>query len=267
MIAKQLHVKSRQKVNKKFCVRVLYCSRMDGGEGTDNGQGMGPILEGSQLAYIEHGCASIPQELGQWYGSKVTRLDLSFNCIRSLEGLDRFTLLEELVLDNNDIDDSIQFPQMPKLHTLQINKNKISNIDSFTDKLKANCPSLTYLSMLGNQACPNELLSLDKDEEDYQRYRYYVIFKLEKLRFLDSRPVKESERNEAKRVGSYMRVVKADETDMGVPNSSDTSAEKYNPLPEDTKDGGQHQGTFGRCRYVYYGRHSEGNRFIRNSDL
>jgi len=25
--------------------------------------------------------------------------------------------------------------------------------------------------------------------------------------------------------------------------------------------------TFGKCRYVYYGRHSEGNRFIRNNDL
>lgn len=26
-------------------------------------------------------------------------------------------------------------------------------------------------------------------------------------------------------------------------------------------------GTFGKSKYVYYGRHSEGNRFIRNSDL
>ena len=35
-------------------------------------------------------------------------------------------MLEELVLDNNEIDDSVEFPQMPKLHTLLINKNKIS---------------------------------------------------------------------------------------------------------------------------------------------
>ena len=47
----------------------------------------------------------------------------------------------------------------------------IKNVDSFTDKLKASIPSLTYLSMLGNQACPNELLASDKDEEDYQRFR------------------------------------------------------------------------------------------------
>lgn len=32
-------------------------------------------------------------------------------------------------------------------------------------------PSLEYLSLLGNEACPNQLVSLDKDEDDYQRYR------------------------------------------------------------------------------------------------
>lgn len=26
-------------------------------------------------------------------------------------------------------------------------------------------------------------------------------------------------------------------------------------------------GTFGKSKYIYYGRHSEGNRFIRNTDL
>lgn len=233
----------------------------------NTGDGIGPILEGGQLTYLEHGCKSIPYELGQEYGSKVTRLDLSFNYIRTVEALDKFTTLEELVLDNNDIDDTITFPPMPKLHTLLINKNKITNVDLFTDKLQTCFPSLTYLSMLGNQACPNELLATDKDEEDYQRYRYYVIFKLPRLRFLDSRPVSESERTEAKRVGALMRVVKADETDLGLAASTDSTTEKYNPLPTNTKDGGQHQGTFGRCRYVYYGRHSEGNRFIKNTDL
>lgn len=32
-------------------------------------------------------------------------------------------------------------------------------------------PSLEYLSLLGNEACPNQLVSPDKDEDDYQRYR------------------------------------------------------------------------------------------------
>lgn len=33
-------------------------------------------------------------------------------------------------------------------------------------------PSLEYLSLLGNEACPNQLVSPDKDEDDYQRYRF-----------------------------------------------------------------------------------------------
>ena len=33
-------------------------------------------------------------------------------------------------------------------------------------------PNLTYLSLLGNTACPNQLTSLENDDEDYQRYRF-----------------------------------------------------------------------------------------------
>ena len=45
---------------------------------------------------------------------------------RSLEGLDRFPYLEELVLDNNYIDDSVTLPYLDTLHTLSLNKNKVS---------------------------------------------------------------------------------------------------------------------------------------------
>lgn len=41
----------------------------------------------------------------------------------------------------------------------------------------------------------------------------------------------------------------------------------YGPLPNDTIPPGDHKGTFGRCRYIYFGKHSEGNRFIRNDEL
>lgn len=48
---------------------------------------------------------------------------------------------------------------------------------------------------------------------------------------------------------------------------SDSQEENYTPLPTEVAEGGGHRGTFGKCRYVYYGKHSEGNRFIVNSDL
>lgn len=38
--------------------------------------------------------------------------------------------------------------------------------------------------------------------------RYYVLFRLPQLTFLDSRPVTNNERIEAKRVGAFMQVVK-----------------------------------------------------------
>lgn len=36
------------------------------------------------------------------------------------------------------------------------------------------CPRLRYLSLLGNQACPHEILGGEHDDEDYQRYRLHL---------------------------------------------------------------------------------------------
>ena len=45
---------------------------------------------------------------------------------RDLIGIEAFPALEELVLDNNDLGDNFDFPLVPKLHTLTLNKNNIS---------------------------------------------------------------------------------------------------------------------------------------------
>ena len=37
--------------------------------------------------------------------------------------------------------------------------------------------------------------------------RYYVLYRLPKLTFLDSRPVKQDERDEAQRVGAHMKIM------------------------------------------------------------
>uniref|UniRef100_A0A8C6VK63 Secreted protein n=1 Tax=Naja naja TaxID=35670 RepID=A0A8C6VK63_NAJNA len=47
-----------------------------------------------------------------------------------------------------------------------------------------------------------------------------------------------------------------------------TSAQtSYTPLPSGTRNLTHHRGVLGKCRYVYYGKHSEGNRFIRDDQL
>ncbi|XP_013931969.1 PREDICTED: leucine-rich repeat-containing protein C10orf11 homolog [Thamnophis sirtalis] len=90
---------------------------------------------------------------------------------KSLEGLQAFSSLEELILDNNLLQSDLHLPSLPHLHTLMLNKNQITELEGLLDHLAEVAPSLEFLSLLGNSACPNELVCKDKDEGDYQRYR------------------------------------------------------------------------------------------------
>ncbi|XP_069096897.1 leucine-rich melanocyte differentiation-associated protein isoform X1 [Pleurodeles waltl] len=191
----------------------------------------GAVRNGSQVSYISQDSSVIPEFLGQKYGNCAKRLDLSFNqlryvlfssisycltitvvgcdaCERSLHGLEKFEILEELILDNNLLSNELRLPSLPHLHTLTLNKNQISDLEDLLQHLTEVTPNLQYLSLLGNQACPNELVSLDKDEDDYQRYRYFVLHKLTCLKFLDTRQVTKRELEEAVARGTFMKVMK-----------------------------------------------------------
>nr|XP_006134351.1 leucine-rich melanocyte differentiation-associated protein [Pelodiscus sinensis] len=168
----------------------------------------GVVGSGAQVSYISQDCKEIPEFLGRKYGSVAKRLDLSFNLLRSLEGLKTFSCLEELILDNNLLGNDLRLPRLPHLHTLTLNKNQITDLEHLLDHLVDVVPSLEYLSLLGNMACPNELVSEEKDEDDYQRYRYFVLHKLINLKFLDTRKVTKWEREEALLRGAFMKVVK-----------------------------------------------------------
>ncbi|XP_053244116.1 leucine-rich melanocyte differentiation-associated protein isoform X4 [Podarcis raffonei] len=185
----------------------------------------------------------------------------------SLEGLETFSGLEELILDNNLLRNDLRLPRLPHLHTLMLNKNQISELESLLDHLVEVVPSLEYLSLLGNTACPNELVCKDKDEGDYQRYRYFVLHKLTNLKFLDSRKVGRSEREEAILRGAFMKVVKPVDTKATTDAASISPQMSYTPLPTGSRDLTNHRGVLGKCRYVYYGKQSEGNRFIRDDQL
>jgi len=227
-----------------------------------------PVLNNGELSFAYRDIESIPEEYATRYGSMTRRLDLSNNCLKSLASLAKFTALKELILDSNDLgEDGLTFPEkLPDLETLSINKNQIAEVEPLLLQLKKVTPSLRFLSLLGNAACPNELMR--KEEEDYQRYRYLVLFHLPNLKFLDSRPVTPAEVKEAARVGEYMRVVRykpEDEDESAVEEARQETG--FNPLPQEERPADGHKGTLSTCKYVYYGRHSEGNRFIRNNDL
>lgn len=65
--------------------------------------------------------------------------------------------------------------------------------------------------MLRNPCTPNLYFS-DGEAEAYQRYRYYVIYRMKSIQFLDSTPVDDAERKEALRVGHLMAPAKPTES-------------------------------------------------------
>lgn len=78
-----------------------------------------------QLCYVGQEVTCIPEVLGKMYGSKVKSLDLSFNCLTTLNHLVLFSDLEELILDNNNLNDKMILPYLPNLHTLSMNNNNV----------------------------------------------------------------------------------------------------------------------------------------------
>ncbi|XP_025097307.1 leucine-rich melanocyte differentiation-associated protein-like isoform X2 [Pomacea canaliculata] len=227
-----------------------------------------PVFSEGQLSFIGHDASEIPIHLMQEYTVQTVHLDLSFNRLWQLNGLERFTQLKTLVLDNNEIGDDTMFPHIESLDTLSLNKNRITKLDQFLKQIESRFPCLTYLSLLGNTACPNQLSSTDKDDEDYQRYRYYVLFHLPKLKFLDASAVRLTELLEAKRCGQFMEVVRPNEAiEQREPVEAMTF--QYSPLPKEgsSESDDQHIGHWGKSRSKYLGKNSEGNRFITDISL
>lgn len=141
---------------------------------------------------------------------RVVDLDLSNNRISNIDALKSFELLETLVLDKNAISSHTKFPPMPRLRTLWVNHNNITNLSVFIDKLVVATPNLRYLSMLGNDACPNFLNQGTLAQ--YNDYRKYVIQRMQMLTQLDADPVTEEERQEARKIyGSLPTTVAKDE--------------------------------------------------------
>ena len=65
------------------------------------------------------------------------------------------------------------------------------DLDRFVSMCRWKFPALSFLSLVGNECCPNLVIANGDDDEDddYQRYRYAVLFKLPTLKFLDFTPV------------------------------------------------------------------------------
>lgn len=132
-------------------------------------------------------------------------------------------------------------------------KKKISDIDSALERIRQCCPRISYVSLLGNPGCPDQLTQAPgtSDEDDYERYRLYAIYVLpDSLRFLDSRSITQQERIQAKSRGRFLRTVRVDAKVLAsVPRtpSSDEFNEadfhvNYTPLPSSIRTPQDHKG-------------------------
>lgn len=229
---------------------------------------------------------TIPPDLGATYGARATQLDLSFNSLTEVTHLDAFTKLKTLILDNNSLGDGCAFAIPPSVRILSVNNNNISDVAAFLEGLQAVKGTLSQLSLLKNPGCPSPYFGSDTD--DYARFRLYVVHVLPKLEYLDSTKVTEKERAEAKRRGALLRPPKLIRTtaqevapeggDRGTDPGSDLEDGEggdgagdmgnLTALPQNLAEpGSSGPARFGMCSYVYYGKQSEGNRFILNEDL
>ncbi|XP_034185014.1 leucine-rich melanocyte differentiation-associated protein [Osmia lignaria lignaria] len=233
-------------------------------------------VRGGRAWYTGQRAEKIPGGLVGVVGEDCTSLDLSYNELSSITTVKHFQSLQELILDNNKLRDLKTLPCIPTLTTLSLNNNKITDIDSALKRIQECCANVVYVSLLGNPGCPDQLTNPSStDEEDYDRYRLYAIYVLPPtLRFLDSRPVTRQEKIDAERRGKYSRTVKLvpELSSTIVPNPVEEIDDiffniHYTPLPTSIRNPLDHKGAFGKCKYRYSGKNSEGNRFISNNDL
>ncbi|EFC43643.1 predicted protein [Naegleria gruberi] len=222
---------------------------------------------GKHLSLVGKDISIIPSALFSRFGASIESLDFSFNNLKRVENLNRFTALKSLVLDNNSIDDVKHFPSLSNLETLWMNNNSIYDLDATIEACLQKFPKLIYLSLLKNPACPNEFTGNDTD--DYQHYRLYVLYRMPNLKFLDSRQVTDEERKEAARRGKFCKVVTPDYSQLQQQSddTADDSPKVDYLAAKDYYDKEKTHSYFGYTRHVYTGKHSEGNRFIKNNDL
>lgn len=267
-----------------------------------------PRIEGTKFSGIAcdlTSLASLPADVAS-KAAIVTEAGLQFNALtgESLADLAPFSSLETLLLDNNEIATLRFLPPLPHLHTLWLNNNELATLDDVVLPLSKQCPRLSYLSLLRNPCCPNELMG--KGEAEYRRYRLYVKYRLPTLQYLDAAPFTADEAKEARDKGQFMATAtvskKADDAAAAGGSEALGALASKSPAGSSSRklgDGAEKDGAaaaaggsgnlleepdyfkaieererakhtqpyFTQQKHFYSGKASEGNRFIRDDVL
>lgn len=199
-----------------------------------------------------------------------------------MDFLKSFPDLEELNLDANDLDDTHTiFPKLSNLKTLMLNKNRLQDVYKLVDQLRSSYSSLEHLSLLGNEACPYRILptngtssntdtsiyAQNRVDEDYQRYRHLLIFRIPTLKFLDASEISPNERHVAAQLGDILyTIAETKQKQMGTEEKKLEKKENYTPLPKNA-DPNKYRVSLGTLKHKYDGKGSQGNKFVQDGDL
>lgn len=223
------------------------------------------IDDPKSLSFAYHSLEFIPLNIVKHSSScNILKIDLTETGIKNLDNLQYFSKLQTLVLDKNNLIDIKTMPYLPSLNTLWTNNNNIINLPEFMDIIVNNCPNLKYLSIMRNP-CTGGLMDIkEPDLEAIRMYRLYIIYRLPKLSILDFSDITELERKEAKLRGQYAAKRSNNNNDnnlpskigniiVAVPSPPSTIQPKVKVSIDKSKK--------------FDSKHSEGNRFIVNSQL
>lgn len=209
--------------------------------------------DGRNVKIADQGLTEVPAFVFKKYGVKVESLDFSKNRISRVNGLNWYTNLNTLILDDNTIDDFSDgcFKNLKSLKNLSIKNNKIKDIYKLLDELTG--VKLRLFNSAGNPESPKQYTQFNVFTEEYQRFRFYVIFNNPSIEYIDDIEVHEGERKQAQSVGKFCRVKKielpeAEQSEKNLDNELNSSIKSY----------------FGYTKKEYLGLNSQGNRFIKD---
>ena len=237
-------------------------------------------LKNLELTLSGRELTELPVDLIAQHAPHIVKLDLSDNKLRSLANLPPLPRLHTLLLDKNKLTTlatllpqhtTTTTPLFPSLTTLWLNNNQLTSTPHTLATLTTLAPSLTYLSMLRNPCVP-DMYGREDEAEAYQRHRWFVIYRLRRLQLLDASTVTSAERAEAEVKGEFCVVARpSGEEESGEGSGGGVRVEGVQQALIGVGAGGAgpvKAATFlakGKPRYD--GANSEGNRFIVNEDL
>ncbi|XP_065364482.1 leucine-rich melanocyte differentiation-associated protein [Calliphora vicina] len=244
-----------------------------------------------QLNLSHRNLRSLDSAIITSYAHCTEYLDLSHNRIHSLSWLYEFPHLKCLIMDDNRLREA-HFEKLIRpltnLHTLMLNKNELSDLKMTAGILRRIFPNVEYLSLHGNAMCPDNLLLQPFCEfvpYEYNHYRTVLLKSLPNLKFLDHFSLdalhfncqtattqinQQHQHRHQPRQNQQQQLLTSTSKDLWskvksflTVNSSQTTTE----FPTTPNNNCVLHCASSSHDSSYCGTHSEGNRYITNSDL